>query len=53
MERKTEEGWQELQSHIERFFARSLQAGGKSIEYKPRFMGLLAEGPAEQAEKET
>lgn len=40
-------GWQQLQSHIERFLGQALKSGIQSIEYRPRFIAPLLAAPAE------
>lgn len=36
-----DQGWQQLQSHIESFFSQSLKNDVPRVEYKPRFIALL------------
>lgn len=36
-----DQGWQQIQSHIEGFFSQSLKNDMQKIEYKPRFFALL------------
>ena len=36
-----DQGWQQLQSHIEGFFSQTLTNNMQRIEYKPRFIALL------------
>jgi hypothetical protein len=47
----SDQGWQQLQAHIEGFFAQSLQGDMKRIEYKPRFMVQMLES-SEPLQKE-
>ncbi len=41
-QQNSEQGWQQLPAHIEGFFSRTLTNDTQSIEYKPRFIALLA-----------
>jgi hypothetical protein len=41
------QGWQQLQSHIEGFFGQALRNDTRRIEYKPRFIDHLLEMPSE------
>jgi hypothetical protein len=43
----SDQGWQQLQSHIEGFFGRALRNDTQMIEYKPRFVVHLLEMPSE------
>lgn len=53
MNQKTsDQGWQQLQSHIEGFFSQALQNDTQRIEYKPRFIDRLLEMPAERRQNE-
>jgi hypothetical protein len=36
-----EQGWQQLQAHIESFFNRTLASDKPRVEYKPQFIALL------------
>ncbi|KAF0154290.1 MAG: hypothetical protein FD159_2625 [Syntrophaceae bacterium] len=36
-----DQGWQQLQAHIEGFFSRTLTNDTQRIEYKPQFIALL------------
>lgn len=42
-----DQGWQQLQAHIEDFLGQTLSNDVQSIEYKPRYIALL-EMPSEQ-----
>jgi len=42
-----DQGWQQLQSHIESFFSQALKSDTQQIEYKPRFIVQLLEMPSE------
>jgi hypothetical protein len=37
----SDQGWQQLQDHINDFLGRALASNGQSIEYEPRFSALL------------
>jgi len=37
----SDQGWQQLQAHIEGFFSKAIASDVQSIEYKPRFSALL------------
>jgi hypothetical protein len=50
-QRVLDQGWQQLQAHIEGFFGQSLRADQRT-EYKPRFMGHLVEMPSEYRQEE-
>jgi hypothetical protein len=39
----SDQGWQQLQSHIEGFLGQSLRSDTQRIAYKPRFIGELLE----------
>ncbi len=43
----SEQGWNQLQAHIEGFFNQALRNDVQRIEYKPRFIAHLAESPSE------
>ncbi|MHB8772618.1 MAG: hypothetical protein ACYC7J_16615 [Syntrophales bacterium] len=47
-----EQGWQQLQSHIEGFFSQALRSDAQRIEYKPRFIVPLLERPSERQQIE-
>jgi hypothetical protein len=40
-QQNSDQGWQQLQAHIEGFFSRTLTNDTQRIEYKPRFSALL------------
>ena len=44
---KSDQGWQQLQSHIQGFFGQALRNDTQRIEYKPRFIDHLLEMPSE------
>ncbi len=53
MEQKAaDQGWQQLQAHIQGFLGQSLQGGVLRIEYKPRFIAQLMELPPEHNKNE-
>jgi hypothetical protein len=53
MNQKTsDQGWQQLQSHIEGFFGQTLRNDVHRIEYKPRFIVQLPEMPYERHQNE-
>jgi hypothetical protein len=53
MNQKTaDQGWQQLQSHIEGFFSQALRHDTQRIEYKPRFIDQLLEIPPEHQQNE-
>jgi hypothetical protein len=37
-QKASDQGWQQLQSHIEGFFSQALRGDTQRIEYKPRFI---------------
>jgi hypothetical protein len=43
-----DQGWQQLQSHIEGFFDQALRSDTQRIEYKPRFIVQMLEMPSER-----
>jgi hypothetical protein len=43
MDKASEQGWQQIQTNIERFLGQSLQSEGRRLEYKPRFIASLPE----------
>ncbi|MFA5179998.1 MAG: hypothetical protein WC405_01650 [Syntrophales bacterium] len=47
-----DQGWQQLQAHIEGFFGQILRNDIQRIEYKPRFIVQLLEMPSEGHRKE-
>jgi hypothetical protein len=49
---KSDQGWQQLQSHIEGFFSQALANDVQRIEYKPRFIVQLLEMPSEYHQNE-
>ena len=48
----SDQGWQQLQSHIEGFFDQALRSDTQRIEYKPRFIVQLLEMPSERHQNE-
>ncbi len=48
MDPKTpDQGWQQLQAHIEGFLGQALNTDTRRIEYKPRFIVQLLDMPSE------
>lgn len=47
-----DQGWQQLQSHIEGFFRQALTTDTQRIEYKPRFVVRLLEMPSERQQND-
>lgn len=47
-----DQGWQQLQAHIEGFLGQALRNDIRSIEYKPRFIVPLLEVPSEYRKNE-
>jgi len=47
-QKASDQGWQQLQSHIEGFFSEALRGDTQRIEYKPRFIDHLVEMPSER-----
>jgi hypothetical protein len=43
-----DQGWQQLQAHIEGFLGQALKNDVQRIEYKPRFIAQLQEMPSER-----
>ena len=53
MSQKTsDQGWQQLQAHIEGFLSQTLRNDVQNIEYKPRFITQLLEMPSERHQNE-
>jgi len=48
----SDQGWQQLQSHIESFFGQALRSDTQRIEYKPRFIIQLPEMTPERQQNE-
>jgi hypothetical protein len=48
----SDQGWQQLQSHIEDFFGQTLRNDVQRIEYKPLFITPLLEMPSERHQNE-
>jgi hypothetical protein len=49
MNQKTsDQGWQQLQAHIEGFFGQALRNDVQRIDYKPRFITQLLAMPSER-----
>jgi len=54
MSQKTsDQGWQQLQAHIEGFLSRTLRNDVQRIEYKPRFIAQLLERSSERPQNES
>jgi hypothetical protein len=54
MNQKTsDQGWEQLQSHIEGFVGQVLRNNMQRIEYKPRFIAQLLEMPSERRQERT
>ena len=51
-QKASDQGWQQLQSHIEGFFSQALRSDTQRIEYKPRFIDQLLEMPSEHQQNE-
>ena len=51
-QQKSDQGWQQLQAHIEGFFGQALRNDVQRIEYKPRFIVQLLEIPSERHQNE-
>jgi CDP-diacylglycerol pyrophosphatase len=53
MSQKTsDQGWQQLQAHIDGFLFQTLRNDVQKIEYKPRFIAQLLEMPSERHHNE-
>ena len=48
----SDQGWQQLQTHIEGFLGQALRNDMRRIEYKPRFIVQLLEMPSGYRKKE-
>jgi len=48
----SDQGWCQLQAHIQEFFGQALRNDAQSIEYKPRFIVPLLEMPSEHRKSE-
>lgn len=48
----SDQGWQQIQTHIEDFFSQSLRNDVQRIEYKPQFIAQLLEMPSERHHNE-
>ena len=48
----SDQGWQQLQAHIEGFLGQTLRNDMQRIEYKPRFIVHLLEMPSERQQNE-
>lgn len=46
-QKASDQGWQQLQSHIEGFLGRALRSDLEKVEYKPRFTSQLLGMPSE------
>ncbi|MDA8126464.1 MAG: hypothetical protein M0009_14925 [Deltaproteobacteria bacterium] len=42
----SDQGWEQLQAHIETFLGQTLRADAQKVEYKPRFNSRAAEAPS-------
>lgn len=51
-QKATDQGWQQLQTHIEDFLGQALRIDVQRIEYKPRFIAQLMELPSEHHQNE-
>jgi hypothetical protein len=51
-QKASDQGWQQLQSHIEGFFSQALRSDTQRIEYKPRFIDHLLEMRSERQQNE-
>jgi len=51
-QKASDQGWQQLQSHIEGFFSQALRSDTQRIEYKPRFIDRLLEMPSQHRQNE-
>lgn len=51
-QKSSDQGWQQLQAHIEGFLGQALRNDMRSIEYKPRFTVSLLEMSAEYRSNE-
>jgi len=51
-QQKSDQGWQQLQAHIEGFFCQALRSDAERIEYKPRYTVHLLEMPSERQQNE-
>jgi hypothetical protein len=53
MDQKTsDQGWQQLQAHIDGFFGQAIRGDVQKIEYKPRFIVRLLDMPSERHQNE-
>jgi hypothetical protein len=48
----SDQGWQQLQAHIEGFYGQALRNDAQRIEYKPRYITHLLEIPSERHQYE-
>lgn len=48
-----DQGWQQLQSHIEGFLGQALRTDMQRIEYKPRFIVRLLDMPSEHRQRQS
>jgi hypothetical protein len=51
-QKTSDQGWQQLQAHIEGFLGQALRNDVQRIEYKPRFIVQLLEMPSERHQNE-
>jgi len=51
-QKASDQGWQQLQAHIEGFLGQALRNDMRSIEYKPRFIVPLLDMPSEYRKNE-
>ena len=52
-QKAADQGWQQLQAHIEGFLGQVLRNDVEKIEYKPRFIVQLLEMPSDRHQKKT
>jgi hypothetical protein len=50
---ESDQGWRQLQSHIEGFFCRALRGETQEVGYRPRFIGKSTAALPEPQENET
>jgi hypothetical protein len=48
-----DQGWQQLQAHIEGFLGQALRTDMQRIEYKPRFIVQLLDMPSEHRQRQS
>jgi hypothetical protein len=52
IQKSSDQGWQQLQAHIEGFLGQALRNDVQRIEYKPRFIAQLLEMSSKRHQKE-